>query len=121
MIYVSWNIIFLDVDVESIYWMEFQTGDLQSASFNVSDVKRIISTNVTSRNLNIDIDGDFIFYTNYQKIMKINKSSGQNPTVVHTDTERIYAVLFYKQEGKNIFNTVKWNEFQTSTAHNVMI
>ncbi|VDH94870.1 Hypothetical predicted protein [Mytilus galloprovincialis] len=91
----------VDVDVESIYWMECQTGDLQSATFNGTDVKRIISTNATYQNVNIEIDGDFIFYTSNNKIMKINKSSGQNPTVVHTDTEQILAVLFYKQEGKS--------------------
>ncbi|CAC5390805.1 VLDLR [Mytilus coruscus] len=98
----------VDVDVERLYWMEYYTGDLQSAWDNGSDVKTIISTNVTIENWDIDMDEDFIFYTSYNQIIKINKFLGQIPTVVHTDTQRIYGVLLYKQDGKNtsIRNTI---------------
>ncbi|VDI81261.1 Hypothetical predicted protein [Mytilus galloprovincialis] len=91
----------VDVDAERLYWMEYEMGDLRSAWYNGSDVKTIISTNATDNNLNIDINGDFIFYTSNNQIMKIDKSLGQNPTVVHTDTEKIYGFLLYKQDGEN--------------------
>ncbi|CAC5395781.1 unnamed protein product [Mytilus coruscus] len=92
----------LDVDVQRLYWMEYTTGDLKSAWFNGSDVKTIVSTNAKNKNFDIDIDGDFIFYTSNNKIMKINKSLGQNPTVVHTDTQQIYGVLLCRQDGYTI-------------------
>lgn len=98
--------IFPDVDVERIFWMAYQTGDLRSAWYNGSDDRTIVNTNATSINWNIDIDGDFIFYTSSNQIMKINKSLGQNPTVLHTDTESVYCLLFYKPEGTNILNTI---------------
>lgn len=87
--------------------MEYYTGDLRSAWYNGSDVKTIISTNATFENWDIDIDKKIIFYTSKNQIMKINKSLGQYPTVLHTDTQQIYSLLFYKPEGKNILNTIK--------------
>lgn len=81
--------------------MEYTIGDLRSAWYNKSDVKTIISTNASDKNLDIDIKGDFIFYTSNNQIMKINKSLGHTPTVVHTDAEQIYGFLLYKQDGKN--------------------
>lgn len=84
--------IFSDVDVERIFWMAYQTGDLRSAWYNGSDDRTIVNTNATSNNW--DIDGDLIFYTSSNQIMKINKSLGQNPTVLHTDTESVYGLLF---------------------------
>lgn len=95
-----------DVDFKRLYWMEYNTGDLQSAWINGSDVKTIISTNTTSQNRNIDIVGDFIFYTNHKRIMKINKSLGHNPTVLHTDTYKIYGLLFYKSKGNDILYAI---------------
>ncbi|VDI81258.1 Hypothetical predicted protein [Mytilus galloprovincialis] len=50
----------VDVDVESIYWMEHLSGDLQSARYNGSDIKTIISTNATSQNWAIDINEDLL-------------------------------------------------------------
>lgn len=96
-----------DVNVERLYWMEYNTGDLQSAWLNGSNVKTIISTNVTDKNWDIDINEDFIFYTSAKQIMKTNKSSGQHPTVIHTDTQQVYGLLFFKPIGKNILNTMK--------------
>lgn len=84
--------IFSDVDVERIFWMAYQTGDLRSAWYNGCDDRTIVNTNATSNNW--DIDGDLIFYTSSNQIMKINKSLGQNPTVLHTDTESVYGLLF---------------------------
>ncbi|VDH92243.1 Hypothetical predicted protein, partial [Mytilus galloprovincialis] len=87
-----------DVDVKSLYWMAYTTGDLQSAWYNGSNFKTITSTFATNTNWDIDVDEDFIFYTTNNQIVKINKYLGQNPTVVHTDTQQIYGLLFYKQE-----------------------
>lgn len=66
--------IFSDVNVERIFWMAYQTGDLRSAWYNGSDDRTIVNTNATSNNWDIDIDGDFFFYTSYNNIMKIHKS-----------------------------------------------
>lgn len=89
--------------------MEYETGDLQSASFNWSDVSTIVSTNRTRINWAIDVNEDFIFYTSHTQIMKINKSLKQTPTVVHTDTELNNGLVLYKEDGKNtsIKNTMK--------------
>lgn len=100
-------IIISDVDVKRLYWMEFNTGDLRSSWENGSDVETIISTNATFQNKDIDIDGELIFYTNDNTIMKINKSLGHNPTVLHTDTTYINSLLVYKSEGKKVINTIK--------------
>lgn len=83
--------------------MEYITGDLKSAWFNGSDVKTMIRTNRTYQNWDIDIDhvdGDLIFCTSSNQILKINKFLGHDLTVLHNDTENIYGLLFYKPEGK---------------------
>lgn len=87
-------IIISDIDVKCFYWMENHAGDLQSAWYNGPDIKTIISTNATSQNWDFDINEDFIFYTSYKNIMKIHKSLGQNPTVLHSDTQSVYGLLF---------------------------
>ncbi|VDI19337.1 Hypothetical predicted protein, partial [Mytilus galloprovincialis] len=89
----------VDVSNSRLYWMEYGTGDLKSAWHNGSDVKTIVSTHSIGRNWEIDTNDDFIFYSRYDTIFKINKSLGQGPTVVHTDTALIYAVFVFKQEG----------------------
>lgn len=81
--------------------MEYNTGNLQSAFFNGSDVRTIVSTHAINTNLDIDVNKDFIFYTCNSQIMKINKSLGQTPTVIHSDTHQIHGLLLYKQDGKN--------------------
>lgn len=81
--------------------MEYQTGDLQSSWYNGSDVRTIVTTNITNSNWAVDVSEDFIFYTSDTTIMKINKSLRQTPTVVHTETLRICDLLLYKKDGKN--------------------
>lgn len=88
-----------DVNAERLYWMEYHTGDLQFARYNGSDIRTIVSTKTYNRD--IEVNEDFIFYTSSNQVMKINKSLGQTPTVVHTDTQAIYGILLYKQDGKN--------------------
>ncbi|VDI77712.1 Hypothetical predicted protein, partial [Mytilus galloprovincialis] len=100
--------ILVDFVSKRLIWMEYDTGDLKSASYNGSDVKTVRSTNVTSSNREIDIRGDYVFYTSTNKILKVHKSSGQIPAIVHTDTTQIYGLLFYKQDGleeKLLFST----------------
>ncbi|XP_052080960.1 low-density lipoprotein receptor-related protein 4-like isoform X2 [Mytilus californianus] len=86
------------IDDQRLYWMDNLMGDLKSAWYNGSDVETIVSTNSTKRNWDIDINDDFIFYTSNTTILKTGKSPGQNLTVVHTDTDQITGILFYKQE-----------------------
>lgn len=90
----------IDYVEKRVYWMEYDTGDLKSALYNGSDVETVISTNVSSSNREIVIDGDYIFCTSYKKILKIHKSSGYISGVVHRETSNIYGLLFYKPEGK---------------------
>lgn len=92
--------IIADVPRDRIYWMEFGSGDLKSAYHNGSDINTVVKTNQINRNWGIAISDDFIFYASGKQILKINKSSGQNATVVHSDTNQIYGVVFLKQEGK---------------------
>lgn len=84
-----------------VFWMEYLSGDLKSGFYDGSDVKTLVRTNSVSGNRDIDIGGDYVFYTNNKKILKVHKSSGQMPAVVHTENTQIYGVFFYKQEGKN--------------------
>lgn len=95
-------IVILDFVHKRVYWMEYNTGDLKSALYNGSDVKTVIRTNVKFNNRDIDIVGDYVFYTSTNKILKVHKSSGQIPAVVHRETTQIYGLLFHKQDGKNI-------------------
>lgn len=92
----------IDFVDQLVYFMEYDTGDLKSTLYNGSDVKTVISTNVKHNNREIDIGGDYVFYTSNRKILKVHKSSGQVPTTLHTETAQIYGLLFYKQDGKNI-------------------
>lgn len=87
--------------------MEFFTGDLQSSFYNGSEVKTVVKTNVRITNREIDIGGEYIFYTSSYQILKVHKTSGQIQTTVHTDTEQIYGLLFYKEDGKNILTEIK--------------
>ncbi|CAC5394968.1 unnamed protein product [Mytilus coruscus] len=106
----------IDIEVDfvdkRIYWMEYYTGDFKSALYNGSDVKTVVSTNVKFNNREIDIGNEYVFYTSYNNILKVHKSSGQIPTVVHTESILIYGLLFYKQEDRNILCSVeKWIYF----------
>lgn len=94
-------VLFSDVVDQRVYWMGFYTGDLKSAWYNGSDVKTVVSTSI-SLNREFEIVDDYVFYTSNNTILKVHKSSGQIPMVIHTEPRRIYGVLFYKQEGKNI-------------------
>ncbi|CAG2229958.1 unnamed protein product [Mytilus edulis] len=94
----------IDIEIDfvdrRIYCMEYDTGDLKSAWYNGSDVKTVVRTNVIGNNREIDIGDDYVFYTSSRNILKIHKSSGQMPTVVHTEPRQIFGLLFYTQEGK---------------------
>lgn len=94
--------LYSDLVGKRVYWMEISTGDLNSTLYNGSDVKTVVRTNMIGTNREIDIGGDYIFYTSDKRIRKAHKSSGQIPTIVHTETSRIYGLLFYKQEGKDL-------------------
>lgn len=96
-----------DFDEKRLYWMEYHSGDLKSAWYNGSDSKTIISTSVTTANWNIEVDDDLIFYSSMNQILAINKSSGQVPSVVHTDVYQINAVLLYDQEGRKTYFTIR--------------
>lgn len=94
---------FLDVADKRVYWIEHYTGDIKSTLYNGSDVKTLVSTNVKPFYRDIDIGGDYVFYTSVKDISKVHKYSGQIPTVIHTEQkQQIHGIQFYKQEGKNI-------------------
>ncbi|CAG2253863.1 LRP5_6 [Mytilus edulis] len=83
-----------------------ESGDLKSAYYNGSDINTVVKTNQLNENWGIAISDDFIFYASGKQILKINKSSGQNATVVHSDTNQIYGVVFLKQEEKYSYGRV---------------
>ncbi|CAG2253865.1 APOER2 [Mytilus edulis] len=91
----------LDVRRDRIYWMECNTGDLKSASYNGSDIKTVFNTN---SNINWDIatSDDFIFCSSKNQILKINKSPGQNAKVVYTDAYRIHGIVFFEQKDQKM-------------------
>ncbi|XP_071150525.1 low-density lipoprotein receptor-related protein 5-like [Mytilus edulis] len=103
---LSSRLIDIQVDFvdQRVYWMEYDTGDLKSVLNNGSDVKTVMSTYVKLYNREIDIGGDYIFYTSYKNILKVHKSSGKMPTVVHTEQVQIDGLLFYKLKSRNISN-----------------
>lgn len=95
--------IIADVDGDRIYWMECNTGDMKSALYNGSDIKTVYKTN-SNFNWDIAINDDFIFSASNNQILKINKSPGQNATVVHTDANYIHGILFFEHKGKTVQN-----------------
>ncbi|VDH92957.1 Hypothetical predicted protein [Mytilus galloprovincialis] len=103
---VNWTGIPTDIEIDfvdkRVYWMEFITGVLKSSLYNGSDVKTVVSTNMSIITRDIDIGGDYVFCTSYYKILKIHKSSGQILSVVHREPTLIFGLLFYQQEGKTI-------------------
>ncbi|XP_052080328.1 hemicentin-1-like isoform X4 [Mytilus californianus] len=114
----------IDIEIDfvdkRVYWIEYEKGDLKSALYNGSDVKTVVSTNVNLNSREIDIGGEYVFYTSSNTILKIHKSSGQIPTVVHTDTRQIYGLLFYKQEDIPIV-TVTHNAYNRTYGYNVTL
>ncbi|CAG2223665.1 unnamed protein product [Mytilus edulis] len=90
----------VDVIDKRLYWNEYTTGDIKSAWYNGSDVQIVKRTDFR-QNWGLDTNDDFIFYSSQYSIVKMAKSVGQTPTVVHNDTSQIYAVLLFKQQGKD--------------------
>ncbi|CAG2222929.1 LRP2 [Mytilus edulis] len=109
----------IDFVDQRVYWMELETGDLKSALYNGSDVKTVVSTNVKHNNREIGIGDDYVFFTSYNKILKIHKSLGQLPAVVYTGPIQIYGLIFYKEgrQEKLLFSTsTKMKEINLDTG-----
>lgn len=96
-------VIILDVAVNRLYWMEYNTGNLKASSYNGSDVQTVVRTKLGDTASSISVDSDLIFFPIKKEILQLNKSLGRNATVRHTDTQDILSVLFYKSKGKKIW------------------
>lgn len=78
------------------------SGDLKSAWYNGSDVKTVVSP-YSGSYWGLATNNESFFYSNHYSLLKMRKGLWQNTTVVYRDTELIYGILLYKQEGENIY------------------
>ncbi|XP_076087786.1 uncharacterized protein LOC143058212 [Mytilus galloprovincialis] len=81
----------MDTDQKRIYWLDFDTGKVQSARPNGSDVAEIFDSSATS--YDFVIKGDNIYCTSYKKIIKFSKYPGTTSQVLFTDISVINSLL----------------------------
>ncbi|CAG2243749.1 unnamed protein product [Mytilus edulis] len=90
----------MDTDQERIYWLDFDNGKVQSARTNGSDVKEIFDSGATTSNYDFVINGDNIYCTNYNKIIKFSKYPSTTSQVIFTDVTVIHSILVLSTKGK---------------------
>ncbi|CAC5413281.1 LRP1 [Mytilus coruscus] len=93
----------IDNDENRLYWM-IDDGDIQSAKDDGSDVKTILSTNVSISNCAIDVFGSYVYYAYGSHLLLLNKAQ-ETQTVLCNYTSRIDGIFVFKS-GRN--NTKIW-------------
>ncbi|CAC5416396.1 unnamed protein product [Mytilus coruscus] len=90
----------MDIDQKRIYWLDFDTGKVQSARTNGSGVTEIFDSGATTSNYDFVINGDNIYCTSYNKIIKFPKYPGTTSQVIFTDISVINSILVLLTKGK---------------------
>ncbi|CAG2254626.1 unnamed protein product [Mytilus edulis] len=94
---IDFGVTCMDIDMENerIYWIVDNTGNLNSARVDRSDVKTIIKTNCKSPsciNKAIDIFGTNVYFSNHNQLAMGNTSQGTDFTVLYNDRNRIDSI-----------------------------
>ncbi|CAG2188581.1 unnamed protein product [Mytilus edulis] len=86
----------IDTNLDYIYWIEYDTGDLKSADINSYNVSYVYDGNSSNSEHGIDNDNNYIYFSNFHQILRIDKLNKKEPNVLLSETETIYSVLMYK-------------------------
>ncbi|CAC5383053.1 LRP2 [Mytilus coruscus] len=100
----------IDLTEQRLYWMN-DDGDIKSVNVDGSDVKTIISTNwAFYYYYAIGVMGSYIYYTNNNQLVMINKTQGSKPTGIYNGTSGIYSIYAFDS-----------SDVQTVTLYGIML
>ncbi|CAC5416402.1 unnamed protein product [Mytilus coruscus] len=85
-----------------LYYMNYDTGDIMSSRTDGSNQTLILYTGSRTSNYDLVINGDYIFCTNYNEILKVQKHPGRTSQIMHTETTQIISVFVYMENGQDI-------------------
>ncbi|XP_052065110.1 low-density lipoprotein receptor-related protein 1B-like [Mytilus californianus] len=93
----------MDIDTEEnrLYWINHD-GDMKSCKDDGSDVKTILSTNISRSYLAISVVGSNIYYANDNQLVMVTKTPGSTPTILYNDTNRIDSIFMFNLSGMYI-------------------
>ncbi|CAG2249887.1 unnamed protein product [Mytilus edulis] len=94
----------LNIDMNSgyIYWIEYGSGDLKSATINGSNVNILFDGNSSNTEHGLDTDDKYIYFSSIKQLLRIQKfheNMEKEPYVLLNATETIYSVLMHKTKG----------------------
>ncbi|CAG2242148.1 LRP1B [Mytilus edulis] len=91
----------MDIDTEEnrLYWINYD-GEMKSCKDDGSDVKTILSTNVSRAYYAIHVVGSYIYYANANQLLMLSKTSGSTPTVLYNDSSYIYSIFVFNQSDR---------------------
>ncbi|CAC5383739.1 HMCN [Mytilus coruscus] len=89
----------IDTNLDYIYWIEYDTGDLKSVDINSYNVSYVYNGNSSNTEHGIDNDDNYIYFSNFHQLLRIDKLHKKEPNILLSETETIYSVLMYKTKG----------------------
>ncbi|XP_052067595.1 low-density lipoprotein receptor-related protein 1B-like isoform X2 [Mytilus californianus] len=87
-----------DTEENRLYWIN-NDGDMKSCEDDGSDVKTILSTNISRSYLAISVVGSNIYYANDNQLLMVTKTPGSTPTILYNDTNRIDSIFVFDSSG----------------------
>lgn len=99
--------------------MEFETGNLKSATLNGSDVRHLFSANMTYAFYSLDVYGDHLYLCYNRQIVRIHKRLEEESTVLYHASDEfkvLYALRIYQQKGKTFKYSMSTRIFLYTTA-----
>lgn len=93
-----------------IYWIEYDSGDLKSATINGSNVNILFDGNSSNTEHGLDTDDKYIYFSSIKQLLRIQKfheNMEKEPYVLLNATETIYSVLMHKTKGKILTQNYK--------------
>lgn len=80
--------------------MEYDSGNLKSATINGSNVNILFDGNSSNTEHGLDTDNTYIYFSSIKQLLRINKFHEKEPYILLNATETIYSVLLHKSKGK---------------------
>lgn len=82
----------VDPDEHKLYWINSK-GDMKSAKNDGSDVKTILSTNVSRQYFAIGVVSSYIYYANNNQLFMVTKLQGSKSIVLYNETSLIGSIF----------------------------
>ncbi|CAG2241716.1 VLDLR [Mytilus edulis] len=88
-----------DATGNQLYWMEYNSGDLKSSTFNGENEIKVVGTNAVSTNIGIHVYGSNIICATKTTIINVTVSTTSTTTnILHSDPERIFSVIVLNEK-----------------------